>query len=88
MTAPACAGLETPIILTISKLTDYMMTLETACLMLCIAYRLQGTDSAVIHGCHLVRDRVSPKVRPLINKGMRCRSPSQWVQNIEKEMGW
>jgi len=56
--------------------------------MLCLAYRLHGTDAAVVHACHQVRDRVSPKVRPLINRGMRCRSPSQWVKNFEIGMGW
>ena len=64
------------------------MNLHTASLMLCLAYRLHGTDAAVVHACHQVRDRVSPKVRPLINRGMRCRSPSQWVKNFEIGMGW
>lgn len=64
------------------------MTLRTASLLLAIAYRLHGTDSAVVHACYAIRDRIDMRYRSLINRGMRCRSPSEWVENIEREMGW
>lgn len=64
------------------------MTLTEAVLILCIAYRLHGTDAAVVHACRHVRDKVDRRWRPLINRGMRCSSPAQWAINIEKEMGW
>lgn len=64
------------------------MTMQEAVLCLCIAYRLHGTDAAVISACRRVRDRVRMQCRPVINRVAKCSSPAQWVENVEKEMGW
>lgn len=45
------------------------MTLETACLMLCIAYRIHGTDAAVIHACLRVARQGKSKGAPTDQQG-------------------
>lgn len=64
------------------------MTMQEAVLCLCIAYRMHGTDAAVISACYRIRDRVRAQCRPTINKVMRCSSPAKWAENVEMEMGW
>jgi hypothetical protein len=56
-----------------------------AILILMLAYRIHGTDSAIRAAAHNVRDKVPVKCRPSINLVIRCSSPTKWAENICKD---
>ena len=56
-----------------------------AILIMLLAYRIHGTDSAIRAAAHNVRDKVAPMCRPTINLVIRCSSPTRWAENICKD---
>lgn len=56
-----------------------------AILIMLLAYRIHGSDSAIVAAAHNVRDKVAPKCRPVINQVIRCSSPTKWAENICKD---
>ena len=63
----------------------YPYSMMDAILIMLLAYRIHGTDSAIRAAAHNVRDKVAPMCRPTINLVIRCSSPTKWAENICKD---
>lgn len=55
-----------------------------AILIMLLAYRIHGTDEAILAAAHNVRDKVSAECRPTINLVIRCSSPTKWAENVAR----
>jgi hypothetical protein len=62
--------------------TSHQLTMLDAILILLLAYRIHGTDSAIRASAYSVRDKVRIACRPIINQVIRCSSPSKWAEAI------
>ena len=55
-----------------------------AMLCLSLAWRIHGTDAAVIATAHRVRGQVRREIQPILSRVIRCKSPGQFVENFLK----
>lgn len=58
------------------------LSMYDAILILCLAYRIHGTDAAVRESAHSVRGKVCAEARPVMGKIARLKEPSRWVIRI------
>jgi hypothetical protein len=62
--------------------TSRQLSMMDAILILLLAYRIHGTDSAIKAAAYNVRDKVRIGCRPTINKIIKCRSQMEWAKTI------